>query len=123
MPDDRDRIPAPPGFQPVKEGWYDQEKDVIKVCHGFTCSKRKAKNLLQILKQSFANKPVQVIACPCTGNCRKSNNVIVNRSILHQQVPERIADNVNRELQKQQKEKAKPNSGMSEKEADDILGI
>lgn len=123
MPDDSNRIPAPPGFKPITEPWYDQGKDVVKVCHGFTCSKRKAKNLLQVLKTKLVSKDVQVIACPCTGNCRKANNVIVNRVVLHQQMPERVEENVQREITKQQKEKASPSGGITESEADDILGL
>lgn len=123
MPDDRDRIPAPADFKPIQEGWYDQNKEVVKVCHGFTCSKRKAKNLLQVLKSKMSGSDVQVIACPCTGNCRKANNVVVNRAILHMQSPERICENVERELAKQRKVKADNQSGMTLDEADSILGL
>lgn len=123
MPDEYDRIPAPPGFKPVKEDWYDQNKDVVKVCHGFTCSQRKAKTLLQVLKQKFSKGDVQVISCPCTGNCRKANNIVVNREILHAQSPERVGDNVDRELVKQRRMKADDKTGLTVDEADSILGL
>ncbi|MBI4122015.1 MAG: (2Fe-2S) ferredoxin domain-containing protein [Parcubacteria group bacterium] len=122
MPEDL-RIAAPTDFRPVAEPWYDQGKDVVKVCHGFTCGKRQAKGLLQTLKQSLTGQDVQVVACPCTGNCKKSNNVVVNRQILHWQLPERVAENVKRELAKQQKEKDLPTGGMTNEEADHILGL
>lgn len=124
MTDDSMRIPAPPGFKPIVEPWVDANKEVVKVCHGFTCSKRKSKSLLQVLKTKFAGTPVQVIPCPCTGNCRKANNIIVNREVLHMQSPERVTDNVGRELDKQRKAKASDTSGgMSVEEADNLLGL
>lgn len=124
MPDDRDRIPAPPGFKPVVEQHIDANREVVKVCHGFTCSQRKAKGLLQLLRQSLGRPEVQVIACPCTGNCRKASNIVVNRQILHQQSPERLVDNVRRELDKQRKDKqSATGGGMSVDEADSILGL
>lgn len=124
MPDDRDRIPAPPGFKPVVEPVVDESKEVVKVCHGFTCSQREAKSLLQVLKSKFLGSDVQVVACPCTGNCRKANNIVVNRQILHQQSCKRACDNVGRELDKQRREKRSQTSGgMSVDEADSILGL
>lgn len=123
MPDERDRIPPPPGFKPVVEPWYDQNKDVVKVCHGFTCGQRKAKSLLQVLKQKFTNSDVQVVPCPCTGNCRKANNIVVNREILHMQSPERVGANVDRELVKQRRTRADDKTGLTVDEADSILGL
>lgn len=118
------RIPAPAGFKEVAEPWFDQGKDVVKVCHGFTCGHRGASKLLKVLKSKFTGTDVQVVACPCTGNCRKSSNVVVNRNILHMQQPERVADNVDRELAKQQREKRQQTQGgISLDEADDILGL
>lgn len=124
MTDDSMRIPAPAGFKPVIEPWVDANKEVVKVCHGFTCSQRKAKGLLQILRTKLAKTDVQVIACPCTGNCRKASNIVVNRAILHQQSAERVAENVERELDKQRKAKQSDTSGgMSVEEADSLLGL
>jgi hypothetical protein len=118
------RIPAPADFKPVAEPWFDQGKDVVKVCHGFTCGRRGGSKLLKLLKGHFTGKDVQVVACPCTGNCRKSSNVVVNRNILHMQQPERVADNVERELAKQKKEvRQEKQGGMSVDEADSILGL
>ena len=124
MTDDRDRIPAPPGFKPVIEPIVDANKEVVKVCHGFTCSQRKAKSLLQLLKTKLTGSDIQVVACPCTGNCRKANNVVVNRQILHGQSLERVCDNVGRELDKQRRDKRSQTAGgMSVDEADSILGL
>lgn len=118
------RIQAPADFKPVSEPWFDQGKDVVKVCHGFTCGRRGATKLLKVLKAKFTGSEVQVVACPCTGNCRKSSNVVVNRNILHMQQVERVEDNVDRELVKQKREKARESQGgMSVDEADNILGI
>ncbi len=124
MPDDSLRIPAPPGFKPIVEQHIDANREVVKVCHGFTCSQRKAGKLLQLLKQSLGRPEVQVIACPCTGNCRKASNIVVNRQVLHQQSPERMVDNVRRELDKQRKDRMSATAGgVLVEEADSLLGL
>ena len=123
MPEDL-KIPEPADFKPVPEPWFDANKDVVKVCHGFTCGRRGAVKLLQVLKSKFTGSEVQVVACPCTGNCRRSSNVVVNRQILHMQMPERVGDNVKRELDKQAREKrSATEGGISVDEADSILGL
>lgn len=118
------KIPAPAGFKEVAEPWFDQGKDVVKVCHGFTCGRRGGPSMLKVLKAKFTGSDVQVVACPCTGNCRRSPNVVVNTKILHMQSPERVSDNAKRELEKQAREKrSQTQGGMSVDEADSILGL
>lgn len=108
----------------TKDPWCDPNKEVIKVCHGFTCGSREARPILQNLKDHFKNvDDIQVVACPCTGNCKKSNNVVVNTDIMHWQQSNRVVQAVENKLREQRMTKARTEGPISADEAEDILGL
>ena len=93
----------------------DEDKAIIRVCHGPTCGIRAARPIFRELDQNYKN----VEACGCLDHCSRANNVAVNDTVIHQQCASQVVHSVEYEKQRQRREQAK--QGLSE--AEEILGI
>lgn len=81
----------------------------IQVCNGKTCSERYSSYILKRIesdKQMFELDNLIVENCPCTGNCQKWPNVVIDGKVEHYMNPIK-ASKIIMNAQKQKKKKEK----------------
>jgi len=107
-----------------KQDHPEETKDVIKICFGPSCGHKGAEEIEKNLWKKYnKSDEVRVMRCGCTVNCAQANNVVVNDNIINRQSPLRVFNNVEIELSKQRKEKARNSGPLTMDEAEDILGL
>lgn len=110
--------------QEMRDKYPEEQKDIVKICFGPSCSHRAAEDIEKNLwKKYHKSKDVRVMRCGCTGNCAKANNIVVNDNIISRQSPLRVFNNVEIELSKQRRDKARKSGPLSMEETEEILGL